>query len=361
MPATTTTPHRYGDIAVLLVEQLRSPGMAAVLPGLEDAAIAAAAGAPPAEDRLSHHVLRCISNALRLDRSFLARHPDSAFQMLWNRLHWHDAPQRSAFAGPGAPSATGSHGETPCPGRARWRQQLAAGTARAPVAAQPAPADAGAHRRARPAAGRLRAAGRARSLLCPTAAPLLTAGGGDLRWFDLADGSTRWEQMGIQARGMAWRRDSRWAAVSHGCDLLLIDLERRKLHEVPGDGNEITGCAFSPDGALLAASHLGWQTIIYDDAAKLTPLRSLIGHENVRDPCRLPSRWQARRHGPPPMAARASWDATHGRHVLHILDLEDKEGGRVAFSPDGTLLAACTYDKLFLWSSGQRRAPAVPG
>jgi WD40 repeat protein len=47
-----------------------------------------------------------VSEILRLDAAFLAESPDSLFQCLWNRGHWHDAPAARAFfvsAGASAP------------------------------------------------------------------------------------------------------------------------------------------------------------------------------------------------------------------------------------------------------------------
>ena len=53
---------------------------------------AAALAAMPAEDPC-HCMLRLLEEAVRRDIHFVARHPTTLFQCLWNTCWWYDCPQ----------------------------------------------------------------------------------------------------------------------------------------------------------------------------------------------------------------------------------------------------------------------------
>jgi len=54
------------------------------------------------EDHEKRHLLFLVSEILRLDAAFLAGFPDSLFQCLWNRGHWHDCAEAKTFFAPAA-------------------------------------------------------------------------------------------------------------------------------------------------------------------------------------------------------------------------------------------------------------------
>ena len=56
----------------------------------------------PADHPARRH-LRLIEQALRADLHFIARHPTTLFQCLWNRCWWYDCPEAAAHHDP--PSA----------------------------------------------------------------------------------------------------------------------------------------------------------------------------------------------------------------------------------------------------------------
>jgi WD40 repeat protein len=62
----------------------------------------ALAGLPEMHER--RRLVFLVSEILRLDAAFLAEVPESLFQCLWNRGHWHDSPAAAAFFSPAAGS-----------------------------------------------------------------------------------------------------------------------------------------------------------------------------------------------------------------------------------------------------------------
>ena len=66
----------------------------------------------PVDHEARRH-LRLLEQALRFDLHFLARHPTTLFQCLWNRCWWYDCPDAAAHYDP--PS-----GGWPSGGPGRW-------------------------------------------------------------------------------------------------------------------------------------------------------------------------------------------------------------------------------------------------
>ncbi len=54
------------------------------------------------DDHSARHHLRLIEQALRFDLHFLARHPSTLFQCLWNRCWWYDCPEAAVHYDPPA-------------------------------------------------------------------------------------------------------------------------------------------------------------------------------------------------------------------------------------------------------------------
>ena len=46
---------------------------------------------------LDKNFISFLQKALKLDLAFLRNHPETLFQCLWNRLYWHDSPEKKAF------------------------------------------------------------------------------------------------------------------------------------------------------------------------------------------------------------------------------------------------------------------------
>ncbi|HUT90632.1 MAG TPA: hypothetical protein VMY37_14105 [Thermoguttaceae bacterium] len=93
LPAHLTAAERWDDLGQLLtdlpyLEAKAERGL--VFPLSRD--FAAAAAEMPAE-HASQRTLKLLDEALRRDVRFIARHPATLFQCLWNSSWWHDSPE----------------------------------------------------------------------------------------------------------------------------------------------------------------------------------------------------------------------------------------------------------------------------
>jgi WD40 repeat protein len=148
------SPYALAHLSTHLVETARWDDLAKLLcdlPYLEAKAEAgrvfdlasdftAALAALPADHAARDH-LRLIEQALRTDLHFLARHPTTLFQCLWNRCWWYDSPDSAA------------HYDSPCSGRPRegfWRAVSSAVRAHLAPAADASPRQGPARSRPEP-------------------------------------------------------------------------------------------------------------------------------------------------------------------------------------------------------------------
>ena len=101
LPAHLIEAARWDDLAALLRDLpfLEAKAEAGLVFDLAHGLHPGRASGCPADHPARRH-LRLIEQALRADLHFLARHPTTLFQCLWNRCWWYDCPEAAAHYDP---------------------------------------------------------------------------------------------------------------------------------------------------------------------------------------------------------------------------------------------------------------------
>jgi WD40 repeat protein len=162
---------------------------------------------------------------------------------------------------------------------------------------------------------------------------------------------------------LAFSPDSRHLAASGSESLLRVwDLATGQARTIPSKGGKVRGLAFSRDGSRLVWAETGAREVVIADAATGTerrrwtvgPLPGTLEAVALSDDGRRIA--TGGRKGMPFVV----WDADTGREVLTLS--RSVEVHRMAFSPDGRLLAAAQTDQLVhLWDTTTGQARAIRG
>jgi WD40 repeat protein len=261
--------------------------------------------------------LRLLTEAVRADIHFLARHPDCLFQCLWNRAWWYDCPEAARHYDP-------PEGGWPAQGPP-WQDgpglsALLESWHRAREQAQPG--------------GRW-----LRSLRPPPdalgAAQLAVFRGHEHRVYCLA----------VSADG------GRLASGSGDATVRLWDAESgAPLACLRGHDSAVACVAFAPDGTRLASGSRDG-TVRFWDVESGALLARLPNHGRAVEALAFSPEGRRLVTGAADRSVRL-WDARDGRHLA---TLRGHEGwvSDVTFAPDGRLLASASADRTIrLWDAG---------
>jgi WD40 repeat protein len=184
----------------------------------------------------------------------------------------------------------------------------------------------------------------------------------NIRLWDTTTGRLRHTLTAGGGGGLAFTPDGKRLMISGDGRFRIWDLvNRREGTGLLGPGGKPTlGLAFSPDGRYLAT---GGRVIRLLDFASELPARELKGHSDVvPSPVFSPdgSRLAANSRG-----VVSVWDVRTGIEVVRCGEYDLLDASQVAFSPDGSLLAASAglgKLKVFAAASGEERLSlSIPG
>jgi WD40 repeat protein len=275
----------------------------------------------PADQPARRH-LRLIEQALRSDLHFLARHPATLFQCLWNRCWWYDCPEAAAHYDPppGGWPAAGPPWARPAPERLApvlesWRADK---ERRAPSFRW------------------------ARSLR-PPAFPL---GGAELACFR---GHTHWvSSVAFSPDGRRLVSGSHDNAVRVWDDQTGAELACLRAHT-----EAVRSVGFSPDGRRLVSGSHDKTVRVWDYDAPLfcAELACLRGHTAGVHSVAFSPDGRRLVSGSNDQTVRV-WDAQTGAELACLRGHTDTVGS-VAFSPDGRRLVSRSSDQTVrVWDAG---------
>jgi WD40 repeat protein len=318
---------------------------------------AALAGLPAGHPRARH--LRLLEESLRTDLHFLARHPRTLFQCLWNRAWWYDCSRAGEFyvAPPGGGPPGGMPWEQPGPKLSHllegWRADK---EKRDPGfcwlrSLRPPPARLGTAQRAL-------FSGHLGVVLCVALSPdgtRIASGSKDqtVRMWDVHHGTEHACLSGHEdaVLGVAFSPDGRWVASgSLDQSVRLWEASGGAARAcLRGHNGGVHGVAFSPDGLLLVScSRDGtlrlWDVATGKELARLTGHEAgVIGVAFTADGRRLVS-------GSVDRTVRL-WDAATGRQLACLRGHEDDVTG-VASGPGGVEVVSASADHtLRVWDA----------
>lgn len=363
---------RPDDVARVLLD-LRFLDAVAAGPGstVFDLLAAVETGLTVLADHRDRGLLQLVAEILRLDAVFVAEFPESLFQCLWNRGHWHDGPHAAAFlqVADGQVAPWTSDGPRLSELVERWRAQKAA---RDPHhhwlrALRPQPellggALRGIIRADSDGFGTVSASGDGSRLVAsqPEAGLL-----GIWHTRTAAAIATRQLAEGVAVHAVRYvvsgPRAGQIAAGTWDGRLALLDDALETIDEVQVTDDHVSRVAVSPDGALLATAD--WAGVItLSSAATLEPLHRWKAHDGQVEALEFSP---SGRH-------LASGETSHGpgRNAVRIWSVERPTGPpygplaetgsldwiqSLAFSADGESLFWGDYEgrvERWTWATG---------
>jgi WD40 repeat protein len=178
----------------------------------------------------------------------------------------------------------------------------------------------------------------------PDGRSVVTVGDGTVRVWDIATGNvtaTLTGHSGLAAYG------SLIAAGDRGGTVRVWDMVTRNEKTLTGHSGQITDCAFSPDGRLLATAGDDATVRVWDVAAGRS-VTVFAGHEAPVLACVFSPDGQTIASGGHDLTARL-WDVGTGTEHA-VLSGHSEAVTSCAFSSDGTMIATASHDwKVHLW------------
>jgi WD40 repeat protein len=270
---------------------------------------------PPEHPRF--RLLPLVAEAIRRDIHFIARHPTTLFQCLWNTCWWYDCPEAAKHY-ESADGPWNRPGEKLCDLLQAWRMEKEKATPGFPWV---------------------------RSLR-PPAVHLGTAQLAVLRGHEYGVTSVSYSPEGGRIVSGSRNGTARvWDAESGAC-----------LAVFRGHEDMVHSVAYSPDGRRIASG--SYRTVRVWDAESGTCLAVLCGHDSWVDSVSYSPDGRRIASGSADKTVRV-WDAESGRLLAALRGHEDTVHS-VAYSPDGRRIASGSWDRTVrVWDAESGASLAV--
>jgi WD40 repeat protein len=335
--------------------------------------------------RPKHYVLRLLQAAIRLDLHFIARHPTTLFQCMWNSCWWYDCPAPALHVGGRVMPSTSAPAGGLCALLENWRslREQIAGASTWICSLRPPYVQLGTSRRA-VIRGHLREV--ADVAFSPDGQRIASASSDEtVRIWDAVNGAELAVLVGHDERAVirgfkcvAFSPDGRLIATGSYDETIRIwdGNSYAQLRVLRGHEDSIASVAFSPDSQRIVSTSSD-KTVRVWDAENGTQLLAFYGHKDDVNTANFSPDGKRIASGSGIWVRLQEWDISDdvtGHTWDCTVRLWDPDNGKehailqghdsgicsLAFSPDGNRLVTGSYDKTIrIWDASSGRQLAV--